>query len=201
VTATLTADFLQRTVRKFVAIANSRAIMGYVSAFTQAQGMRRMKREQLVDAASELNTVLSLDPEIDVKAPTGDLRNKIKEALTLVQEDDDISDETKVVLQQLGQKRASKAEAAEADDGAVAGNAPGTLRGKYKGSLKEFADNLMLQGATWEDLLKQTVPEAEKRGVSNLVKKSQLKRLAKERQRQGFKVEMDDERVKMYPRG
>jgi hypothetical protein len=177
-----------------------------------------VNRAKLVDAASELNKVLGLDPEIDTSAETSELKTKVAEAAALASEDDDLSDETKAVINQLTKASATTDDGGATTDGATEGapkkarrarkpraegesKVPG-LRGRYKGSLKEYADNLMLRegGITWEELLAQTKPEAEKRGMKSLSRLGQLKRLAKRRIKQGYQVDMDDERVKMHPR-
>jgi hypothetical protein len=58
-------------------------------------------RAALVDAAADLNKVLLLDPEIDVKLGVGELRENVVEAARLVSEGDALATSTRAVLAEL----------------------------------------------------------------------------------------------------
>jgi hypothetical protein len=55
-----------------------------------------------VDAAKDLNTVLQPDPPIDIRATVVDLERFIKEASQLLNSDDVIEDNTRMVIDELG---------------------------------------------------------------------------------------------------
>lgn len=58
-------------------------------------------RAQLVDAANELNTVLSLDPKIDLKMAVIELTASVHEAGELLRPGDDVSPETQAIVDAL----------------------------------------------------------------------------------------------------
>jgi len=183
-----------------------------------------MNRAQLVDAARELNEVLGLEPEIDVKVGTGDLREKIKEAIELITPHDRFSEETFSVLKELGYDPQSE-EAAEEErepeeereldvrhevvvdrfDKVPVKTLPDKRKTKkwsrrYKGSLTEYVDNLMLAGISWQELKEKTVEEGIRRGTTSMHTIGQLRQHAKSRAKSGkYRVEMDNERVKLIP--
>lgn len=59
-------------------------------------------RGELVKVAKELNDVLKPDTPIDIKANAAKLDQKIREASTLLEEADEVTDETKAVLNTIG---------------------------------------------------------------------------------------------------
>lgn len=60
-----------------------------------------MKRENYVDAARDLNTVLDPDPPIDVSKALEDLKSAIKEAIPELAEGDELEENTKKVIAEL----------------------------------------------------------------------------------------------------
>jgi len=60
-----------------------------------------MKTTELVKAAEELNELFGLDPEIDLEGKPVKLTRQIKEAMLLLQTDDDITDATAKVLREV----------------------------------------------------------------------------------------------------
>ena len=58
-------------------------------------------RAQLVDAARDLNKVLDLSPQIDVKQGVEDLKSKITEAASLLREGDAIDPATREVIDSI----------------------------------------------------------------------------------------------------
>lgn len=78
--------------------------------------MTTLKRNQLVDAAKDLNETIGLDPEIDISTKTkvGKIKEQILEASELIEPSDEISDKTKETLKQLGGKLPSKDQDGEA---------------------------------------------------------------------------------------
>lgn len=59
------------------------------------------RREELIEAAKDLNEVLGLAPEIDVSGYLKDIVEDIREAAQLITEADKISEETKQVIKGL----------------------------------------------------------------------------------------------------
>lgn len=153
-----------------------------------------MKRSALVDAATELNEHLGLDPEINVKAPVPEIKAKVLEACELISDDDEFSDETQAVIDELKGNATTKPADGEAKSDTGAGKKP---RGRAEGSLAQFVDELMVKGGTWEEIQKAAAAEAEKRGLKRFRRMGQLKRHAKRRAAAGHNVTMDDERVQM----
>ena len=64
----------------------------------------KITRAQLKSAAKELNSVLGLEPEIDVKAPDFEIVDNLLEAMSLIEEGDVISDKTRTVLNQISEE-------------------------------------------------------------------------------------------------
>lgn len=64
--------------------------------------MAKVKRADLKKAAEELNEILGLEPTIDIKAPDFEIEENLIEAASLIEEDDEISDFTMKILEQIG---------------------------------------------------------------------------------------------------
>ena len=83
------------------------------------EGNKMVKRSELVSAAKELNSVLGLEPAIDIKAKPEVLTIKLQEAAGLLDlEQDKLTDTTLAVIEALGygQSEDADAEAPEPDD-------------------------------------------------------------------------------------
>jgi excinuclease UvrABC nuclease subunit len=66
-------------------------------------------KKRLVEVAKELNEVLGLEPQIDLKAKLKELKQKIKEASELIDfEQDDLSKETLTVLKEVSTNKISE---------------------------------------------------------------------------------------------
>jgi len=86
-----------------------------------------LKKSELIVVAEELNHVLGLDPEIDVKGKVKKLQQAIIEAGQLIDPvEDEFTDETWAVLEELGaasrpgEENGVQEEGAEADEGTEA---------------------------------------------------------------------------------
>lgn len=79
-----------------------------------------MKTEKLIKAADELNALLFDPPEIDTKADEAEVKAAVKEAAKLLEPDDELTEDTVAVLQELGvwinQDEPEDAEEVEEDD-------------------------------------------------------------------------------------
>lgn len=72
------------------------------------------RRAKLVAAVEELNDQLGLDPAIDTSASIDELVSKIKETISVLNDDDQFSEKTTEVLESLGWKAES---ASQEDEG------------------------------------------------------------------------------------
>lgn len=63
---------------------------------------KELTNEMLIEAAKDLNDMLGLEPEIDIKSEDDDLKDRIIEAGEEVLSDDDLKDSTWDVLRALG---------------------------------------------------------------------------------------------------
>lgn len=61
-----------------------------------------MQKKDLVKAAKELNKVLGLEPEIDTKQDIEKLSEELLVAADLIEPEDDISEETAALIEELG---------------------------------------------------------------------------------------------------
>ena len=168
-----------------------------------------MEREQIVDAATELNEVLGLDPEIDVKLSTADLKGKIVEASELIGPGDDISKETQEVLNALKPEPEAEEEkpkkkkpkvATGTKKKVAAGTSPGALAAKERGPMTTFVNNLMVKGLAWDKLVEKAAAEAESRGSKNLGTEAHLKSHVGNLKKSGkWTVEEVDGTIKITP--
>lgn len=60
-----------------------------------------MEKKAIVSAAKELNRVMGLEPKIDVKADVEEIKTLILEAAEFLNDDDDVSDETRDLIAEL----------------------------------------------------------------------------------------------------
>ena len=75
-----------------------------------------MEKKALVKAAKELNEVLGLEPELDVKLDLEKLKEEVKAAGELVEPEDELSEETTKIIEELREEKAA-AEPEEEDEG------------------------------------------------------------------------------------
>lgn len=73
-----------------------------------------VKKKAVISAAKDLNKVMGLEPRIDVKADVEEIIEKILEAAEWIEEDDEISKETRATIEAL------QAEQSDEDEGDVA---------------------------------------------------------------------------------
>ena len=61
-----------------------------------------METKKLIAMAEEINTVLGLEPKINVKAPAPTLTTKLTKAFELIMPEDDLSEDTKAGFREMG---------------------------------------------------------------------------------------------------
>jgi len=64
-----------------------------------------MKKNELISAAKELNEVLGLEPPIDFNASPGILIESLQKASELIEPEDDFTEKTLKVLQEISEKK------------------------------------------------------------------------------------------------
>lgn len=76
--------------------------------------------------------------------------------------------------------------------------APAKATAQREPTVSDFVDGLMMKGITWEELVKKSKAEAEKRGQKQFRSIGQLKAHARARAKSAkWTVTMDDKKVKM----
>ena len=75
-----------------------------------------MTKKEVISVAKELNEVLGLDPQIDIKQGLEELKGLVLQAVDLILPEDDISDETMKVIEELREEKAAT-EPEEEDEG------------------------------------------------------------------------------------
>ncbi len=175
-----------------------------------------MKRSEVVKVAEELTQVLGLEPKINLKAPVQSLKDKIIEAATLINpQEDEFSDETWEALQTIGalskpqaaavvetpapapvEKAVAQSEAkAEAKKEKPAPKKADTAKDTGDEPFTSFVDNLLKRGGTWEELAKKVSAESTRRGLKTQQRLGELKAHVKYRIKQGANITFDGDKV------